>query len=184
MNDMRKMFKKPHNIALYPERTEFQEFGKPDRGYRRCRVCNAIYYDKSWHREKQARLHRLLSLHKIWVATCPACQMIRDHEFEGKIMIENIPARFQDELCHLIKGFGARAYEQDCQHRIIAVTKEDKRAWIVTTTENQLAEKIAKKIKEVFDKVEVKTSYSRAPDDVERVRVSFKPFYEFENKRG
>ena len=173
------MFKKSRNTALYPERTEFQEFGKAAKEYRRCRICSAIYYDKSWHHGRDFDLAAAVKNHKFWITRCPACSMIEEREFEGELIIRNIPARFQMELYRLIRGYGRRAYELDCQHRIIAIAKEDKHTWRVTTTENQLAGKLAKKIREVFDRVEIATSYSEAPEDVERIVLNFQPFYTF-----
>ena len=182
---MRKMFKKPHDIMLYRERTEEQEFGLPQKDYRQCQTCKAIYHDKSWHHGKGINPASLLgSHHKLWLTRCPACKMIGEHQYEGIVVIESIPRKYQNELFHMINGYGLRAYKKDCQHRIIAITKEEQAKWIVMTTENQLAAKLGKKIKEVFDKVEVKTSYSTEPDDVERVFVKFRPYLSFMPEGG
>ena len=43
----------------------------------------------------------------------------------------------------------------------------------------QKAGKIANKIREAFNRVEVQISYSQAPDDVERANVIFQPYYSF-----
>jgi hypothetical protein len=177
---MQNMFKKPKDIMLYKERTEEQEFGPPQKDYRQCQKCRAIYFSKSWHHGSLINIAGLLgSRHKVWDTTCPACKMMEDNQYEGVVVIENIPKKYQNELFHLIKGFGVRAFNRDCQHRIIAIQKEASYKWVITTTENQLAGKLAKKIQEVFDKVEVKSSYSKQPDDVERVRIEFRPYLSF-----
>lgn len=182
---MRKMFKQAKGILRYRERTGDQEFGPPQKDYRQCEKCRAIYYEKSWHHSNHINAASLVgSRHKFWVTHCPACKMTDDHQYEGIAIIENIPKKYQNELFHMIKGYGLRAYKKDCQHRVIAINKEEKGKWVVTTTENQLAAKLAKKIKEVFDKVEVKTSYSQEPDDVERVSVKFNPYFSFMPERG
>lgn len=173
---MRNMFKKPHDIMLYKERTEFQEFGHAKKDYRECRSCGAIYYNKAWHHAGRLNLKSLKQVNKSWPAHCPACRMIQSRKYEGVLTIDNIPGRFQNELYHLIKAFSKRAYDKDCQHRLIAINKQGASTWMVTTTENQLANKLAQKIKDVFDKVEVKISYSEHPDDVERIRINFRPF--------
>ena len=173
---MRKMFEKPRDIMLYQERTEEQEFGRAKKAYRICSKCRAVYFTKSWHHIDAIDVAKIKKRSTLWVTRCPACQMIADHQYEGALTIKDIPKKFADELLHLIKAFSKRAYEKNCQHRLIAVTKESQDAWTVTTTENQLASKLAKKIKDVFDRVELKVAYSKQPDDVVRILVRFKPY--------
>jgi len=171
------MFKNPHDIMLYRERTEGQEFGLAKKNYLLCPVCLAIYHEKSWH-------HRLdgaaagLEGKKLAFKLCPACDMIAARQYEGRLIIENVPARLQGELFNLIQSFSRKAYEKDCQHRLIAITRNGHGNWLVTTTENQLATKLGKKIGEVFNGTDVKISYSRQPDDVERIKINFKPLTE------
>jgi len=45
--------------------------------------------------------------------------------------------------------------------------------WIVTTTENQLANKLAQKIKSSFSGVKTKTKFNKEPSDVVGVVVDF-----------
>ncbi len=170
---MRNMFKKPHNIMLYKERTEFEEFGHAKKNYRLCTKCKAVYFNKSWHHLKQLQGNITKKGGVITAVLCPACQMIKDNQHEGFILIENIPAKYEKELERLIDSYTKRAYEADCQHRLIKINKYIKTEWVVTTTENQLASKLAHKIREVFGKVKVKTVYAKAPDDVVRVKINF-----------
>lgn len=44
---------------------------------------------------------------------CPACQMIKNKQFEGKVTILNVPEKLSEELVNLIKGFCERAYSRD-----------------------------------------------------------------------
>lgn len=174
------MFRQQKGILRYRERTEDQEFGPAQKDYRQCEKCRAIYHEKSWYHSNHINAASLASSrHKFWVTRCPACKMIDDHQYEGVVVIENIPKKYQGELYRLVRGFGSRAYKKDCQHRVIAINKEEKGKWMVTTTENQLAAKLGKKIKEVFDKAHVKISFSEEPDDVERVLVEFTPYLSF-----
>ncbi len=172
---MRNIFKRSHELTLYKERSEEEEFGRAKKNYLICPDCQAIYFNKSWHHlaafnSKQGKQRGMLRL-----AFCPACQMIRDRQYEGTLAIENIPEKFQQELNNLINSYTAKAYEKDCQHRLIAIDKPAKDKWVVTTTENQLANRLAHKIRDVFNKVEVKSAFSKAPDDVERITVNFLP---------
>ncbi len=52
--------------------------------------------------------------------------------------------------------------------------KKTEGGFIATTTENQLAVKLAKKIKDVFKKVDYKISYSSSPSDVAYITLNFK----------
>ena len=104
---------------------------------------------------------------------CPACNMVKNKQFEGEIAISGFLPEAEENLIHLIKAFGRRAEQRDNQHRVIAI-KKNKSGIIVTTTENQLAVKIAKKIKDTFKKVEMKISYSPQPSDVAYVKLEFK----------
>ena len=169
------MFKLHKQIMLYPERSEFQEFGAPKNSYQFCRECEAIYYNKSWHHPETFDINEIQMRHGQTMPTtlCPACKMIADHQYEGILTITNIPKKSVGELYHMIQAYGHRAYAEDCQHRIINFYHPNLELWTVTTTENQLANKLGQKIKDVFDKVTVKISYSAQPDDLMRVNVHF-----------
>jgi hypothetical protein len=98
--------------------------------------------------------------------------MIKDRQFEGEIVICNIPEEISFDLENLIKNFSQRALEKDSQHRLINL-KKNKKCWIADFTENQLAVKTAKKIKDTFEKVKITTHYSPAPSDVVYIKAEF-----------
>lgn len=160
---------------LYKPRTESQEFGQAKKNFRQCRDCGAVYSDKAWHPDSPAKESATFG-QQLFMTRCPACQMVANRQYEGVVIIQDIPQQYRHELLHMIRGFGVRAYAQDCQHRIIEIRQEENDKWVVTTTENQLAVRLAKKIREVFDKVQVRTAHSRQPDDVVRLWVRFKPY--------
>lgn len=169
------MFKSYHNIMLYKERTEFEEFGHAKSDYQRCRNCESIYFRKSWHHQRDLEKAKIKKLHTLKPTLCPACKMIKNRQFEGELIIQNIPKQIQGELIHMIKAYLKRAYDEDCQHRLIAINTADPTNWSITLTENQMANKMAQKIRSVFDKVDVKVTLSKAPEDVMRVKVNFQP---------
>ena len=148
-----------------------QEFGGGKSGIAICSECDAAYYKKSWH-------HSLLNLKSakedapVNFVLCPACQMVKDHQFEGRIVISGIPKNALEDLANLIKGFGRRATERDPMDRVIEVKKSEN-SLIVTTTENQLANKLAKKIQSTFRGAKAKTTFSKDPSDFADVRVDF-----------
>jgi len=152
-----------------------EEFGPGKTDIIICKECGAAYYYKSWH-------HRLedypeLSQSKpIKFTLCPACRMIESGKYEGEVMVENFPEEIEKELKNLIENFGERARERDPLDRIISIkeskTKRGKNLRILTT-ENQLAQRLGKKINEVFGKKhKVVISHSDS-EDVIRVRVVF-----------
>lgn len=170
---MHKIFEKPYDIKLPTPHKEEAEFGKAKSGLGMCRSCLSFYYAKSWHLKcpifptetKNREIQVELSL-------CPACRMIRNKVYEGRLIIRNVPARSIPELESLIRSYGARAYNKDCQHRLINLSRT-KNHLEVTTTENQLATRLAKKIKDAFNRVRIRTIYSAAPSDASLVRVEF-----------
>lgn len=141
-------------------------------GLAMCKVCHAFYYKKAWHHNTDMLSPEEARSLRVAFVLCPADAMIKDGLYEGELTIERIPDEARMELLNLIRGFGRRAYERDTQHRVIGIA-ERRGAFVITTTENQLAQKLARKIKDVFNKVELATSFSKEPDKMERVRVRF-----------
>lgn len=147
---------------------EEAEFG-PGRGdIIFCREDDAVYYNKSWHHNLDEYKH-LRDDKNVRFALCPAHQMIKSGLFEGEVILENVPRGTHEEILHLIKNIGERAYERDVMDRIIAI--EDKRQTMrVTTTENQLAISIGREIRRAHKKAQVEIKLSRE-ESTARVRV-------------
>lgn len=145
--------------------------------YQTCRICKAVNFNKSWHHGERVNLDELKRHRFRWVTRCPACRMIESGRSEGLIALTNIPARSSRELLRLIKDYTDRAYEKDCQDRLIKVVKQDPHSWIATTTDNQLANRLAQKIGEAFDHVNVEPSYSPEPSEKVRIAVDFLPLF-------
>lgn len=169
---------KKFTIKQEASHREEHEFPKGEKGVDQCKVCRAVYYKKSW-RHEQMNLEGLKTLSKgapFKVAVCPACKMIANHEFEGEIVLKNVPKEIAGDLKHAAENFCQRAYEKDSQHRLIKM-KDGKEGLTITTTENQLAVKLAKKLQEDFKnkkwKIEKKISYSAAPGDAVYVHMEF-----------
>lgn len=169
---MAKIFKASHRVKLPKSRHEVEEFSAK-KGLVICEKCNIFYYKKSWHHSADKfiaeREDKDLPLNFI---LCPACRMIKNKQYEGKIVIQNAPEKLKEELINLIKGYCRRAYLKDPLDRLIDIKKEDKNI-IVTVTENELANKLGKKIKGTFNKLNVKTSFIKEPGDTALVRIEF-----------
>jgi NMD protein affecting ribosome stability and mRNA decay len=168
---MKRNLVKQEKIELYAPRTEEHEIPKGKSGLIFCKECEAVYYKKSWHHNLKD-YKKLKENLPVKFSLCPACQMIKNRQFEGEIIVKNIPGKIKNDLINLAKTFCRRAFEVDPMDRLIAV-KEAKEGLRITTTENQLAVRLAKKIKQTFKKVEMKISYSPAPSDVVYIVVEF-----------
>ena len=158
-------------MKLPRERTESEEFGGGRPGLVLCKKCTSAYFKKSWHHDLEGVKDFRKDL-PINFTVCPACAMIANGQYEGRILIRNVPEKIFDELDGLIRNFCTKAFERDSQDRLIGIKKSSLN-WEVTTTENQLANKLAKKIKDVFDSVEIKTKFSGAPSDVVNITIDF-----------
>jgi len=79
---------------------------------------------------------------------CPAHEMLRNKQYEGEVIIRNVPAEFRQELLNLIENMGSRAMRRDILDRVLA-SRATGSLIRVTTSENQLAQRIAEKIRQV-----------------------------------
>lgn len=147
------------------------EFDSGKKGIAICGECDAAYYKKFWH-QSLLNLKSAKEDAPVNCVLCPACKMIKNGQFEGRITISGAPQNSMAELLNLIRGFGERARIADPMDRVIEA-KKNKDSIIVTTTENQLANKLAKKIQSTFNKVKSKTTFSKDPSDFVDIRVEF-----------
>ena len=169
---MSKIFTAPViKLIRAKSRHEVAEFGAGKKDLLVCPKCGAYYFKKSWHHGFDVFLakNKNIPVKKI---LCPADQMIKMGVWEGEVIIENIPSKDKNELIALIKNFCQRGFERDPLDRLISIT-EKKGNIIARTIENQLAQKLGRKIKEVFKKVSMKVLHSKEPDDLTEVRIKF-----------
>src|SRR3990167_7774710 len=142
---MSNFFRKAYNVNLPKSKRESEEFGGGKKGLVLCKKCTSAYYKKSWHHD----IAGLKNYEKYWpvhFAVCPACQMIHNKQYEGRIINLEKP---------------------------LPAGRQDGSDWTVTTTENQLANKLAKKIKDAFSKVKSKTKFAGDPSDVVEITIEF-----------
>ncbi len=158
---------------LSSPRKQAEAFGGAKKGIIICETCKIFYYKKSWHHDADAFIAaRENKDMPVSFALCPACAMIKNKQYEGKVTIKNIPDAQKVDLLNLIKGYCERAFDRDPLERLIAVTSIGTAA-TVTLTNNQLAQRLGKKIKDAFNKVKLTTAYLREPGDVANVIVEF-----------
>lgn len=142
---------------------ELEEFGKGRKGLIICPDCKAVYYKKSWHHD----IAHFAGKEDVSVKfmLCPADQMIKNKQYEGKVVVKNAPKELEAEIAHLIKNVGFSAFEKEPMHRLISIEKV-KGELVAFTTENELAVSMAKKIGSAHKKAKVKISFGREPSDV------------------
>ena len=158
-------------LKIPPQHKEAKQ--KAMKGLVVCPSCHNIYYKKAWHAANSKELESFKrSKQELNFKLCPACEMKKNHLFEGEIVISEVPKKYKPELVHLLLSQGAQMQKKDPQDRIIDI-EETKDGYRVTTTEDQMAQKLAKKIKKVFNKVDLDISYSGEPFEVVRIRVQF-----------
>lgn len=173
---MARIFRKKSSVKL-PQRdreAEHEEYGRERKGIAECPLCHNVRFKKKWHvslQELQEHAKdKVLKVER--EERCPACTTIKEHLYEGELFLEEFPDHLRIELLRLVHNFGERATARDPQDRIIDV-KETARGYRVTTTENQLANRLAKKIKDVFNTVKIHFSHSEEPYEVDRIHVTF-----------
>ena len=173
---MMELFRKKYDIKLPKSQHETEEFPS-GKGLVMCENCKAVRYKKHWHHNlERLNLAETLNISAKDVGVkfelCPACLMIKNRQYEGRVKIKNVLQNAGIRLDEIIKEFGEGAYRRDPMHRIIGVEK-NKLEWTVTMTENQLANKLAKKIKDVFPEVQTKTHFAGEGSDVAETVVEF-----------
>ena len=151
-------------------RREEQEYGPGKKDFVVCSDCNAVYYQKSWH-HGFANYRHLDESKQVSFAICPACQMIRDKKFEGRVVIRNVPQAHKDEILNNIKNTGERAYKRDPMDRIIGINNAGS-SMEVLTTENQLARIIARQIASAYKNAKTDIQWSKEESAV-RIVVRF-----------
>lgn len=123
---------------------EAEEFGPGKTGIVMCPSCSAVYYNKSWH---HSMLHydELNESKQVAFLLCPACAMWKNHQWEGELRIDEAPRQFEEQIRNTILSVANEAYRRDPMDRVFDIKKKG-RKWIVYTSENQLAHRIALKI--------------------------------------
>jgi len=173
---MSRIFHNPNNIKLPRRKNDEQEFSAKA-GLVLCSGCGAAYFKKRWHHGlEKVKISGKNDL-PVKNSICPACDMINKKQYEGRILIKNFPDGWISQLEELVAGFGRRAYDRDPMDRIIGIRKKENKkfgtAWEVTTTENELANKLASKIKSTFSKLKSRTHFAPEPSDVAEIVIEF-----------
>ncbi len=174
---MPNLFGRPFKVPV-PKKSaaEAEEFGPGKKGLLLCKGCGAVYFKKHWHENLEA-LNKAeeVSFEKgapTKPAICPACSLIGGHQYEGRVTIKNVPAKDANELEGVIRNFAAYLEDRDPMDRLIEIKKSGG-DWLITFTENQAANKLAKKIADVFPAASFRARFAPEPSDVAEATVEF-----------
>ncbi len=173
---MKPISQKNQNISgkyrkkIEKSRKEEQEYGPGKKDFVVCSDCNAVYYQKSWH-HGFADYRHVDESKQVSFAICPACQMIKDKKFEGRVVIRNVPQADKDKILNNIKNTGERAYKRDPMDRIIEI-QESGGNMEVLTTENQLARIISRQIASAYKNTKTDIQWSKE-EGAARIIVRF-----------
>lgn len=129
------------------------EFAKGKGDYIFCPRGEAVYYEKSWHHVEKFFLNFPDSERDKDVSfqLCPAHEMEKNKQYEGEVIIRDVPDAMRMDLNGLVERMGEHAMRRDVLDRVLGM-RWAKNQLTVTTSENQLAQKIGRKIKETFKK--------------------------------
>lgn len=142
------------------------------RGILVCRRCANAFFKKRWHKGLSVLPERVRATQHIALTVCPACDMMQRKLFEGEITIRNAPAKDRDGILRLAAAFGNRTLHKDPQDRISGI-RHSNGTIRITTTENQLAVRLAKKIAQAFSAGRPVIAYAKEPQEVVRIILSF-----------
>lgn len=148
---------------------EGEEFGPGKGGYLLCPDGKEVYFKKSWHPSLES-LPELNENMSVKFELCPAHLMMKNRQYEGEVIVENLNETNREELTNLIKNRGGEAERRDALHRVLKI-EQLPRGIRVETSENQLAQKIGKAIESHYKKAELKIQPGVGPSDVMRVRI-------------
>lgn len=176
MSNQTRRLVKLSKVKVPKSHKEDRKEDKTKKGVLVCPECQNYFFKKSWHADFESFLKAMKrEFKKVHTSPqlCPACSMIKQHVYEAVVVIEDVPRQFHDEIINLANGFASRAYIRDPQDRIIAI-EEGRTRMRITTTENQLGAKLARKIADVFkNRVTLRRSFSREPHEKEHITLRF-----------
>lgn len=137
-----------------------------------CPDCRAVFWKKLWRHSLE--LERVaagdVSRRSIIFRRCPACDMSKKKLFEGELTLLNLPKEMAATARRIAENTGLEAYRRDPMDRIL--TMEEKSGTLyITTSENQLVQRIAKKLKSVF-RVDYNPKFSKEESTI-RIPMDF-----------
>ena len=137
-----------------------QEFGPGKTDIIFCPEGDEVYYYKSWHHDLRDYPY-LKETKPVYFKLCPFHQMKKNRQWEGEVRISDVPEKYRERVLQTAENVSREAYRRDPMDRILNI-KQSKKEITIYTSENQLAQKIARKITASFKNNFTKPKISRA----------------------
>lgn len=153
-------------------RTDAEEFGPGKAGVVFCSEGDAAYYDKSWHHDLEK--YRALSEEKaVAFKLCPFHIMKKNRQWEGEVRLMGIPEDAKSDMLRAAENISSEARRRDPMHGILDIATKNTTTSIYTS-ENQLAQRIAKRIQESHKHHVAHTIHRAAGSDAVLITLSWK----------
>jgi NMD protein affecting ribosome stability and mRNA decay len=111
-----------------------------------CTTCKAIYQNKRWFYD-DALYSKYYQQETTNEVTCPGCQKVQDHYYEGVLTLEGeFLAGHRDEIITLLQREADRVTQKSPLDRIIQMVSEGGDRLVVETTTEKLAQRLGKAV--------------------------------------
>ncbi len=111
-----------------------------------CTSCKAIYQNKRWFYDEEL-YRRNFSQEEVPRVTCPGCQKIQDHYYEGVLTLEgDFLAGHREEIVTLLNREADRVAQRSPLDRIVQMVAAEGNRLIVETTTEKLAQRLGKAV--------------------------------------
>ncbi len=120
------------------------EFGPGKTDIIFCPEGPEVYYYKSWHHNLRDYPY-LKETKPVYFKLCTFHQMKKNRQWEGEIRISGVPEKYSAQVLQTAENVSQEAYRRDPMDRILSI-KQTKKEITIYTSENQLAQKITRKI--------------------------------------
>lgn len=146
-----------------------------------CEKCPSVFYQKSWRHLNQVDISDVQK-QNLKKTICPACLMEKTKNYEGEIIMNffaPLNDQIKQEIKNLIINISNKEYERNPLSRL-GEFQESENQWKIFFTDNQLAKRIAQKIKKTFlesifsqnQNIEIKFAEEKRPKT--RITMTFK----------
>lgn len=143
-------FSKEHFNRPKESKRETEEFGSGKIDVVFCSECGIVYYEKSWHHNLRNKKN-IERAKRVGFELCPACRLAKYGQYEGELKIFGLPSVRKKEIFRLIEVLGQKARVRDPLDRILKI-KSSGADIFVYFSENQMAQRLAKKLCEIYKK--------------------------------
>jgi NMD protein affecting ribosome stability and mRNA decay len=111
-----------------------------------CTTCKAIYQNKRWFYDEDLyrQNYQKDTTNRV---TCPGCQKVQDHYYEGVLTLEgDFLAGHREEIITLLNKEAERVSQKSPLDRVVQMVSEAPNRLVVETTTEKLAQRLGKAV--------------------------------------